>query len=242
MQHLRVEAISDTHGETKSVKVNSCDILLHAGDVIVDGWKREWMRHRPGLSVEWMMDVWLPWIRPMIEGGHVGQVVLTWGNHDWTMGAVGQELKERLKPFKIHVLVDEEVNVGGLRIWGTPWSNTFMNWSWMQPPEKLKTVYDQVPAGVDIIVSHQPPLGAGGRFLDLEIGKIVELGSAHLLDTVRRVKPKAVVCGHIHGGYGEYRVDNSRVYNTSVADEAYNIVRGSTKINLARLVGEADGG
>jgi Icc-related predicted phosphoesterase len=73
------------------------------------------------------------------------------------------------------------------------------------------------------LVSHQPPYGCG------DLG----LGSVELRTAIRRVKPKLVICGHIHKGFGRFECDGSPVYNVRVVDDAYRVVREPTRIDLA---------
>ena len=47
-----------------------------------------------------------------------------------------------------------------------------------------------------------------------------------------RVRPKIVVCGHIHEGYGQFERDGTLIFNVSVVDEHYRLVRGPTVIDL----------
>jgi Icc-related predicted phosphoesterase len=91
----------------------------------------------------------------------------------------------------------------------------------MKSPAELEAVYAQVPAGVDILVSHQPPYGCG------DLG----LGSIELRTAIRRVKPKLVICGHIHDAVGRFECDGTTVYNVSV-DEQYRLVREPTMIDF----------
>jgi Icc-related predicted phosphoesterase len=59
------------------------------------------------------------------------------------------------------------------------------------------------------------------------------VGSRELLATIDRVRPKIVVSGHIHEGYGQFERNSTRIYNVSVVDEYYQLVRGPTIIDLA---------
>lgn len=70
--------------------------------------------------------------------------------------------------------------------------------------DELEAVYAAIPEGIDILVSHQPPLYYGDRTFNLDAGRVEHVGSRELLDAVERVRPRIVVCGHVHGGFGRY--------------------------------------
>src|SRR4051794_34229659 len=94
-------------------------------------------------------------------------------------------------------MVDLLVTEQGLRIWMSPWSNSFMKWAWMLPPKQLESVYRQIPEGIDILVSHQPPNGSGDRYPNLQTGEYEHIGSIELVETILRVRPQLVICGHL---------------------------------------------
>lgn len=72
----------------------------------------------------------------------------------------------------------------------------------MKQPGELAAVYAQISEGIDIVVSHQPPYGYGDRAFDVGSEPTERLGSRELLNALDRVRPKLVICGHIHGGHG----------------------------------------
>ena len=72
------------------------------------------------------------------------------------------------------------------------------------------------PWGIDVLVSHQPPYGYGDRYRDVGSGKVEHLGSHELLAAIKRVKPKLVICGHIHDAHGRFDCDGIPVYNVTL--------------------------
>ena len=231
---MKVYAISDTHGITKKLELPACDLLLHAGDICADSYMRVWTRHFPELTVDWMREVWLPWMQPMLDDGWVKQVVMTWGNHDWTQNLPAGSFN--FLPPQVRIGVDELIEVDGVKIWCSPWSNEFNGWSWMKESILLEERYARIPKDVDIILSHQPPLGYGGSgpgLIDHRTGELLNLGSAELVEAINRVRPKHVVCGHIHAGAGKYRMPNgTQVWNVSVVNEQYKLVREAVELPM----------
>lgn len=216
---MKLTLISDTHGETKWVDdINQCDILIHAGDICPDYWKGLWCRKDLGRSSLWLREVLLPKIQALVDSGIIKHFVATLGNHDW----VTRREAESLSSEHIHFLVDKEVEILGLRIWGSPWSNQFFDWAWMNEPEKLAPLYEMIPANIDILVSHQPPISCGSIYEDLEAGRIERVGSDELDVQLSRIKPRLVVCGHIHLGHGIYDHESGcKVINAAWLDDHY---------------------
>ncbi|KAJ8791786.1 hypothetical protein J1605_020508 [Eschrichtius robustus] len=76
-----------------------------------------------------------------------------------------------------------------------PW---FYGWGFNLPRgQALLEKWNLIPEGVDVLVTHGPPLG----FLDWVPKKMQRVGCVELLNTVqRRVQPRLHVFGHIHEG------------------------------------------
>ena len=108
-----------------------------------------------------------------------------------------------------------------------------MNWAFMKSRAELAKVYAAIPEGVDILVSHQPPYGYGDRYVDEQSGAVEHLGSHELRAAIERVKPRLVICGHLHGGHGHFEHGGTAIYNVSVVNEQYRLVRPATVIDIA---------
>jgi len=227
---MRVAALSDQHGYLSEIP--RCDLLIVAGDVCPDRFGPFRARHEPEKQKSWFNRK----VRPWLAKAPATHKILTWGNHDWC----GQECAfpydspEHASTTELQILVDQETTVdspdGAVTVWATPWSNRFMNWAFMKEPAELEDIYTQIPDGIDILVSHQPPYGYGDRLVNEMSDHVEHLGSRELLTAIRRVRPKLVICGHIHSGYGRFECDGIPVYNVSVVDEQYRLVRPPTII------------
>lgn len=111
-------------------------------------------------------------------------------------------------------LQDREISIDGLRIFGSPWQPTFMNTAFNLPREK----WALLPIGIDILVTHTPPLGIGDS---TETGKWV--GCADLLDAVRCIRPRLHVFGHVHEEYGLVHSEGMTFVNASVMGAAMEL-------------------
>jgi Icc-related predicted phosphoesterase len=225
---MRIAALSDQHGFLPDVP--ACDLLIIAGDICPDRFGPFLAMHEPEQQKSWFNRRARPWL----ANAPAAHRILTWGNHDWC----GQECAfpydspEQVSTTDLQILVDQGTTVdspeGSITVWGTPWSNRIMNWAFMKEPAELEAVYAQIPEGIDILVSHQPPYGFGDRLVTGVSRKVEHLGSRELLAAIKRVRPKLVICGHIHDGYGRFECDGVPVCNVSVVGEQYRLVRSAT--------------
>ncbi len=229
---MRIVALSDQHGHLPAIP--PCDLLIVAGDVCPDRFGPFLAMHAPDQQKLWFDRH----VRPWLAEAPAMHKILTWGNHDWcgqahlfsADAAFGPEAKV------VQILVDRATSLpfdgGSISVWASPWSNRFLNWAFMAAPEHLEALYAQIPEGIDTLVSHQPPYGYGDRCRDIISGRTQHLGSRELLTAIDRVRPKLVICGHIHDGYGGSDYKGIPIYNVSVVDEQYRPVHPPTVIDL----------
>lgn len=142
-----------------------------------------------------------------------------------TLGNTKESLEEAVKVENVKqyltnctYLEDELIEIFGLRIYGSPWQPEFCKWAFNLPRgQPCLEKWNKIPKGLDILITHTPPLGHG----DLCCSG-VRAGCVELLSTVQqRVKPKYHVFGHVHEGYG-ITSDGKVIYiNASTCDLNY---------------------
>lgn len=187
---MRIACVSDTHLQRPWIP--DADILIHAGDLTTCGsfgqvaGELTWLRNLP----------------------HKHKVIVA-GNHDWLF---------QREPWAVPLLVEgltyvqnSCVEIEGLRIYGSPYTPYFEGWAFNVDRDRLTEEMYAMPEGVDVLVTHGPPLGimdrchSGGE----------ELGCSALRAAVERVKPKLHIFGHIHPGFGQTEQSGTRFINAA---------------------------
>ena len=233
---MRIVALSDQHGHLPVVP--ACDLLLVGGDVCPDRIGSFDADQNPAQQKTWFDEKARPWL----AAAPAAHRVLTWGNHDWCGEAFdfGADGPARAPANRLQIVVDQLTSVpnGSSRpvsIWASPWSNAFMTWAFMKTPGDLADLYATIPEGIDILMSHQPPFGHGDLFEDVVSARHEHPGSHELLATIDRVRPRLVICGHFHAGFGCFRRGNTLIYNVAVVNDEYQLIRQPTVIDLEFL-------
>jgi Icc-related predicted phosphoesterase len=199
---LRVAAISDLHGYLPDVP--ACDVLLVAGDVCpVEDHDLDFQRR----FLESRFASWL-------SGLDAGEIVGIAGNHDF----IAESEPGLLRSLPWTYLSDETVEIGGLRIHGSPWTVTFMEWAFMKDERDLVATWARIPDDADVLITHGPPFGYG----DLAVhGRHV--GSETLaarLPELERLRLHAF--GHIHeAGGSRATLGPATLANVSYVDFDY---------------------
>ncbi len=185
---MRVVCISDTH-QRHGLHIPEGDVLIHAGDVTDRGDLKELTRFRDWFS--------------KLKFEHK---IIVAGNHDSCLVDIVGELK------LIHFiyLKDTMVEINGIKFYGTPYQKYFCNMAFNKTDAELKTIYSRIPEDIDILITHNPPLGILDTVYDGE-----KVGCPVLLETVNRVKPKFHVFGHIHEAHGYLETPETTFINAS---------------------------
>ena len=193
------------------IEIPECDVLLIAGDISF-AFKGDLVAKQAflaGAFREWLEEV------PAAE------IVLVAGNHD-------QSIQEWGLPhgLRCHYLEDEGAELCGLKLWGTPWQPWFHGWAFNAPRRHgerfLASKFDLIPADTDILICHGPPRGYGDH--SGRSGGQPHVGSTALTEAIERIQPRLMVCGHIHSGYGRYRLGVTEIVNAAHVDNDYRPV------------------
>jgi Icc-related predicted phosphoesterase len=206
---MRVVVISDTHNFT-NISLPEGDLLIHCGDAL--GWGEE-------EELE-AFNTWLGKLK-------FKKIIYVAGNHDGIFELDKWLAKSILT--NAHYLEDELVEYNGFKIYGTPWTSPFGNWWFALTQQRQELAFDLIPEGLDVLISHGPPLGV----LDEAIkGKF--LGSRALLNAVLEKKPRYHLFGHIHESYGSAKNEHTQFYNCAILNELYRPLNSPVVFDLIR--------
>lgn len=194
-----IVAISDTHGMYEQVDVPDGDILIHAGDITGQGTYEN-------------LEEFNAWL-----GGlpHKHKVVIA-GNHDWCFEWDQDRCRDILSNGLY--LQDEQTEIEGLKIYGSPWQPAFYDWAFNLPRgPALVEKWSEIPEGLDVLITHGPPHG----ILDQTRKELRNVGCQDLLDAVLDKLPRHHIFGHIHEGYGEHKEFGIHFVNASINTHRY---------------------
>jgi Icc-related predicted phosphoesterase len=185
---MKLWHISDTHGYHDQLTVPAgVDIVVHSGDA--SNWKDPY-RNEPELRafIDWFATLPIP------------TKVFVPGNHDTSLdkGLITRELVEHRK---IHLLINEEREINGLRFWGSPFTPRYGDWAYMKDRGTINRIWDNIPEDLDVLITHGPPYG----ILDATYNhrnKVELVGCSALRKRVTKVQPRFMLFGHVHSCEG----------------------------------------
>jgi len=170
--------ISDTHWLHNKFEVGSGDFLIHSGDA--------------SMITADCVEKFSRWM----SGKDFRHLVFVPGNHDEFLESNTEEAVEIMESYGIHVLIDQEIILEGLKFYGSPYTPTFGYWSFMESPSALKLRWRNIPMDTDILITHGPP-----KYMLDGLGYGMA-GCDFLSQKVFQVNPIIHGFGHIHPGYG----------------------------------------
>lgn len=227
---MKIAVSSDWHGmkpaERDRETISKCDLLLLCGDVFESHHHNEKLEN---------------YFRQLKSDGI--RVVMTPGNHDFgifytkypneeipftrSYGCKKYPLDYLKSELGIDCLIDQGIELDGLKIYGTPWTPKFLDWAFMRDDNgSIKEKFDLIPNGLDILLCHGPynnekdPIDSCCP--GLYSGQPDHLGSVQLFKTILEKQPRFFFCGHIHSAsHLEFNVGKTICSNVSYLGEDY---------------------
>jgi Icc-related predicted phosphoesterase len=204
-------AVSDTHNQAEAVPIPEGDVLIHAGDLTMQGSPVELVQ-----AARWLGSI----------RGRFRAVIAIPGNHDFVAQRNPLWAKALFQGHGVTLLIDEPRVVDGVKFYGSPWQPWFYDWAFNFPKaddgKAARKKWAEIPHDTDVLVTHGPPYG----ILDKTFGgEDTRVGCAHLLEAIQRRRLQAHVFGHIHESFGTelYRAEDGseiRFVNAAICDRA----------------------
>lgn len=181
---MKLWHISDTHSLHNQLTVpEGIDIVVHSGDAT--NWRDPiYNEHELRSFIDWFAT--LP----------IRMKVFVPGNHDTSLekGLIKRELIENSG---IHLLINEERTIEGLRFWGSPFTPRYGDWAYMKDRGTINRIWDNIPEGLDVLITHGPPYGILDATYDHR-NKVELVGCSALRKRVTKVQPRFMLFGHVH--------------------------------------------
>jgi Icc-related predicted phosphoesterase len=210
---MKIDCVSDLHGYYP--KLEGGDLLIVAGDLTARNTIEEFED----------FNYWL------VHQDYPKKIIIA-GNHDGIL----EKARPSKRYFSVGIyLKDDLEEYEGLKIWGSPWTPTFYDWYFMKERgEEIKAMWDLIPDDIDILVTHGPPYGILDKTqISSRKDNHGHAGCMDLMNTIPRLKNlKLHVFGHIHEGYGQVVINDTRFVNASIMNEDYEPVNEPIRIIL----------
>ena len=234
---MKVAVISDNHGFLPIYPSNywkeleECELLLICGDIIPLHIQFDMSK-----SKQWLVEEFKPWA----ESLPVEQVIFIAGNHDFWFERNDLTAHQIFPSHdKVRYLKNEYIDYISTQdskiyyVFGTPYCHQFGNWAFMRDEETLAKKFNQIPDNVDILLSHDAPYGTSDICFEGFSASKGHIGCPELRDAIIASKPKYNFHGHLHSAnHGEELLGETKVYNTSILNEQYNLVYEPLMIRL----------
>lgn len=202
-------AVSDIH--LKEVETPQADLLIVAGDMTMRGTSRE-----------------LAWFEKWLERQPQRHKVWIAGNHELGIEEDDERAREIAASTGTTYLNDSACEIEGKTIWGSPITPWFFDWAYnRRRGADIRQHWLKIPEGLDILITHGPPMGYVDTLMDGS-----RVGCEELLQIVSEKlvrPPRFLVCGHLHHGYGRATLKREdgkavEVLNASSCNEEYEAV------------------
>jgi Icc-related predicted phosphoesterase len=128
----------------------------------------------------------------------------------------------------MYYLLDEELELEGLKFYGSPYQPEFCNWAFNLPRgPQLARKWAKIPDDTDVLITHGPPGGILDRVAGGEL-----VGCNDLRKRVKEINPKLHVFGHIHEAYGWHWEDKTIFVNAANCDLGYNPINKPVVVEI----------
>jgi Icc-related predicted phosphoesterase len=209
---MKIVHLSDTHGHhvtpffEKQLRDIDADVVVHSGDFTYRSWGDAKRFLKWFASLDFKHKIVIP------------------GNHDQFIERLSKDnyARKALIPTELHLLIDEEVVIEGVKFYGSPFTPAFNDWAFQLYGDEGKEHWAKIPDDTDVLITHGPAKGVLDTISQIENEP---LGCPFLTERLTMLPQlKAHLFGHIHGGYGRKEVNGVLYLNSAILNESYQVV------------------
>lgn len=213
------------------------DVLCICGDI-----SPLYIQRSTQKCIAWFAGAFLPWTDSL----PYKRVIFIGGNHDFFLedlhnGGIekigcqynAREVENILMPeglgkkHKVTYLFDSSSTIDNKTFYGTPWIAELDRWAFYKDDDELRNIYDKIPSGVDVLMTHMPPkVNDIGRVLQGGVFNTgSDFGSQDLADVINSKNIKYSISGHVHSGNHQFEDTGSGCLaaNCSIKNENYEM-------------------
>lgn len=206
---MNITVIADTHGLHHNLKLESGEMLIHAGDITEYGTE----------------DEVIDFIKWFAKQSFKYKIFIA-GNHDLFLETCSKKVLQKLMPDDIIYLQNSGVTIEGINIWGSPISPYFLGMAFNKKRgNDIKRVWNKIPTNTNILITHTPPKGI------MDNG----LGCEDLLNCVQKIKPALHIFGHIHEQLGVQNIGETRFINAALVNDKNPMLNEEHKIIVREI-------
>lgn len=212
----KIVALSDLHGSLP--QLDPCDVCVICGDIVpcrIQSYMED--------SEWWFQNKFKKWLEEI----PIDHFVIIPGNHDFYLYKLYKEGDFPFISEKLTILVDQQVKVSGVTIYGSPWVTGLNRWAFNMDEDVLKEHYQKYPIfDSDIILLHGAPSIEGlGIVHQAGWNYMKDFSSPSITEAIKDTKFKYCFNGHIHSGSHFNIENNGRIFrNVSIKNEDYKDV------------------
>jgi Icc-related predicted phosphoesterase len=193
---MKIWIISDSHTLHRDLSIPEVDMVIHCGDAT----------NSRGLAQNLVeFEDFNDWFQNL----PIEHKIFVPGNHCLSLQAYPSIAKGCSYPILIH----ETIEIGGLKIFGSPYTPAFGNWAFNVKRGRLHDYWAAIPEDCDIICTHGPSRGTLDLTDDFDTGKPIQVGCESLRKRLDDLSPKLHCHGHLHSNPSKKYYNTGAIFN-----------------------------
>lgn len=213
-----ISHISDNHNNY-NIAIGEGNILIHSGDATNAGTEKE---------VEKLALFFSKALQSY------DNVIFVPGNHDVIFETDEKKARSLFLQSRIHVLINESLNLGGLKFYGSPNTKSYGSYAFQMKEVELNQFHhDSICRDANVLITHGPPFG----ILDYapRVGNLGTNMLTYLSESLECKELKLHCFGHIHESYG-VREKNGIIYSNGAMGSYFKTPRPFSPVRF-ELIG-----